>query len=236
MKKNESSAILLSNFEGPLEFLLYLVQKNEIDIYEVFLQEITAQYQQKFGSSVSVDINSGAEFVSSTAFLLWLKSKTLLPKHEQSEALEDIEPDPHFEIIHQLMDYCKFKQAAKDLSQLELKQSLYYPRGQEASPEVKKPLGIEHISLEDLASLFQQVISKASPEPKKISGETWQVSDKIIAIQNLFEHQQKIPFELLFNETMSREELIATFLAVLELMKEGFLKARKESNVVVFVR
>ncbi len=226
MNPLETCIFRLHNFEGPLDFLVHLVQKNEIDIYEVFLREVCMQYKQK--AAEHSDLDEGAEFVGNTSFLLWLKSKTLLPKHEQTEDSEPSDPDPQFEIIHQLLDYCRFKQAAKELSQLESKQSLFYARGSDAIPDVKKPLGIEHLSLEDLASLFQKIVAKAAVEPKCIEEENWRVQDKITLIRHLLKDQQKIAFEVLFTAEMSRGELIVTFLAMLELIKMGVLKAIRD--------
>lgn len=210
----------IGNFEGPLDLLWHLIQRNEIDIYEVNLQKITQQYLVKVKELTVSGVDEGAEFISSAAALVWLKSKTLLPQHEQLEESTDEEHDPRFEVIHQLIDYCRFRQAAKELAEREQQQSAFYARGVEES-EVKKNLGIDHLSLEDLAAMFRQVLSKASENKGIIHEEFWRVSDKIKAIRNFIATMQVIPFELLFSAEKSREELIVTFLALLELMKMG---------------
>lgn len=228
MKLNPTHTFALTNFEGTLDFLLHLVQKSEIDIYEVSLQQITAQYLLKFHahlattSNVDSNVDRGAEFIATAASLLWLKSKMLLPKHEQlPQSLEEEEIDPRFEIIHYLLDYCRFKDAAKELSQREEHQSAFYVRGTDNPIEVKKHLGIEHLSLQDLALLFQQVVARCSVQSGLINEEEWLVGDKITLIRKLLCELKKIRFEILFSIDKCREELIVTFLAILELMKLG---------------
>ncbi len=223
MKDNESIQFCLGTFEGPLELLVHLVQKEEINIHHIELQQITNQFRELSPQSLPLEVSS--EFISGAGYLVWLKSRTLLPLPPVAE--EDLlpdEPDPRFEIIHHLIDYCRFKEAAKHLSEREEEQNDYFPRGMGEYPNVQKPLGLEHLSLEDLASLFNQVISKASAGQRLIEGETWILADVIAEVRNALQLHQKIPFTVLFSIEKGREELIVTFLAVLELMKGG--KAR----------
>lgn len=231
MRAAEIDTFKLSNFEGPLEFLLHLIQKDEMDIYEVSLNSLIEQFQ----NSEIHSLDSGAEFLGNASFLLWLKSKTLLPKHEQEPTPEELELDPRFEIIHQLLEYCRFKQAAKEIALLEQKQGNFYCRGSETLGP-KKPLGIDHLSINDLANYFQQVLSKASPQTGLVQEEEWKVSDKIIWIEELFLKEHTLSFNILFIEQMSRIELIVTFLAILELMKMGRLKAIRIEDELYAVR
>lgn len=227
MRAAEIETFKLSNFEGPLEFLLHLIQKDEMDIYEVPLNSLIEQFQ----NSEFHTLDSGAEFLGNASFLLWLKSKTLLPKHEQEPTPEELEVDPRFEIIHQLLEYCRFKQAAKEIALLEQAQGNFYLRGSEMVGP-KKPLGIEHLSIDDLAQYFQQVIAKATPSQGWVHEEEWKVSDKIEQLLQLLTHTALIPFSSLFAPQMGRIELIVTFLAILELMKMGRLKAiRKDEEL-----
>lgn len=215
----------LENFEGPLEFLLHLIQKEEMDIYEIPLNVLITQFLK----SESHSLDSGAEFLGNASFLLWLKSKTLLPNHDQEPLDELLDLDPRFEIIHQLLEYCRFKQAAKEISLLEQKQAGFYPRGNEHF-EHKKPLGIEHLSLNDLAQHFQEVLAKASPKKSVVQEEEWKVSDKISLLEALLEKKELIHFESLFTKEMGRLEIIVIFLAVLELMKMGRMKIIRKEN------
>lgn len=227
MKNLTSESFTLENFEGPLEFLYHLVQKNEIEVYDIPIIQIIEQYVSNNKSSI--DLDQGAEFVSTTASLHCFKSKTLLPKHEQIDEQGDEKEDPRFEIIHQLLDYCRYKQAAKELAHREMRQNQYYFRGTEES-EIKKNLGIHHLSLSDLAALFREVLERTKARVGVIAKEVWLVSDKISSILNFLKNSQEIEFENLFCPDMVKEELIVTFLAVLELMKMGKLKAALNQN------
>lgn len=222
MKLAAAETFTLENFEGPLDLLWHLISRQEIDIYEVFLQKITSQYLEKCRGLQTQNLDNGAEFIGLASSLIALKSKTLLPKHEQEQELItfDEENDPRFEIIHHLIDYCRFKQAAKILSEKELSQSAFYIRGAEEN-EVKKNLGINHVSLDDLANLFSQILAKAAPNKGVIHEEVWRVSDKIKSLKSLLSSQNSIPFTDLFTTEKCRDELIVTFLALLELMKSG---------------
>lgn len=225
--KAEPDVFTLDNFEGPLDFLLHLIQKSEIDIYSVQIQNIMDQYMERMGINSELCVDTGAEFIGTAATLLLLKSKMLLPKHEQVSNPEDEQLDPRFEIIHQLVEYCRFKEAAKELAERERVQGAYYYRGTD-TPELKKPLGVEHLTLDDLATLFKQIVARAETQKGTIHEEEWRVSDKIKLIRQLLKVPKRIGFEILFSSERSRTELIVTFLAVLELMKMGEIKVIRD--------
>ncbi|HRD55589.1 MAG TPA: segregation/condensation protein A [Parachlamydiaceae bacterium] len=221
----------LENFEGPLEFLLYLVQNQEMDIYEIPIQKIMEQYLEKKTKEGAYDVDKGAEFIGMASLLLFIKSRTLLPKHEQPLD-ENEELDPRFTIIHKLLDYCKFKDAAKELSNREDTASSFFGRGCLEPFETKKTLGIEHLTLQDLASLFKGIMSKHEGKKGLIKEEVWLVSDKIQLIRQKLKEEAEIKFEFLFNPELSRDELIVTFLAVLELMKLGTIQVIKDASAI----
>jgi segregation and condensation protein A len=230
IQRMEYDTFALENFEGPLDFLLHLIQKNEIDIYEIPLQKIMMQYLKKLGEVIEPSVESGAEFIGTAASLLWLKSRMLLPKHEQMPTAEEDELDPRFEIIHQLIDYCRFKEAAKALLHREQQQSNFYLRGGEPLPEVKKNLGIEHLSLNDLFAAFNELMVRAESKKGSINEETWRVSDKIKLLRQTLKSHSKLGFLEIFSIERPKVELIVTFLAVLELMKLGEIQIIKEHS------
>lgn len=224
----------LENFEGPLDLLWHLINKHEIDIYQISLVDIIKQFLAKTSELAEQDLDRGAEFVAAASSLVWFKSKALLPKHEQvQEELQDTEADPRFDIIHHLLDYCRFKQAAKELSDREQQQGAFYPRGIEPGI-AKKNLGIDHLSLDDLAALFQQILAKASVKEGTIHEEEWKVADKIKALRQMLNKRNTLVFHEVFNPDMGRIELIVTFLALLEMMKSGEARVahNKEKNTV----
>jgi len=231
MKLAETETFSLENFEGPLDLLWHLINRQEVDIYQISLIQIIQQYLEKTLKS-SPNVDRGAEFVALTSSLAYLKSKALLPSHEQPQDLLQAEEwDPHFEIIHQLVDYCLFKQLAKELSEREEHQSAFYLRGLDDSLEMKKNLGIDHLSLDDLASLFREVLAKTSSKKGIILEEIWKVADKILLLKDLIQEQKKIPFNLIFTAEKNREELIVTFLALLELMKIGDIRVANDPDI-----
>lgn len=237
MKIGREITLTLDNFEGPLELLFHLVHKCEIDIYEVALKEITDQFFLLLKER-QAPIDKSAEFIATAASLIWFKSQQLLPKQEVLAAPEELMEDPHFEIIHHLIDYCRFKHAAKELVERENEQKAYHPRGTEEAPKAKKNLGIEHLTLDDLAGLFQKIASKAKQECGQVSEERWKVSDKITSLRRLLLLQSEVAFEELFSSDRSRLELIVIFLAVLELMKLTEILVAKElsTNRIVIIR
>ncbi len=235
MKKPCSDTYILDHFEGHLNFLFQLVQKSEIEITEISLKQIIDQFLCKHYKEADFLLDEGAEFIGTASSLLWWKSKKLLPKDEPHENLEETEPELEWDIIPQLIDYCRFKVMAKELINLEQQQSLHYFRGHDYWTASKKHLGVEHLSLEDLAVLFQQILSKARLQEGCIHDETWKVSDKIDCIRLYLNHSKEITFDSLFSSSITRAELVVTFLAVLELMKLGELTVVKTQTPQCFI-
>ena len=233
-----ASVFTLENFEGPLDFLLHLIYQNEIDIYEVPIYQIMQQYVTRHDKNSENDeendVDSGAEFIGMASLLLFLKSRMLLPKHEQPLNLEE-DSDPKFDIIHQLIDYCRFKEAAKELSIREDQQSGFYGRGLEGPYTIQKNLGIEHLTLDDLSKLFNEIANRVNANKGTISEEVWLVGDKIVFIRRSLIINDLI-FEDLFNSTLSKIELIVTFLALLELMKLGEVTVIKDAGQIIVKR
>jgi len=227
--QTKSNSFALENFEGPLDFLLCLIQKEEIDIYEVSLQDLVSQCLQKLTEWKERRLELGAEFIGTMAYFVLLKSRMLLPQSEISLGDEELEEDPRFEIIHHLLDYCKFKQTAKELTKRQEEQLSHYYRGQPLLVR-QKPLGIDHLSIEELTLVFKDLMRKADRPKSSIYEENWKVSDKIKFIRLHLQKNSFFPLEDLFNHEKTRLEAIVTFLALLELMKLGILGVGKQNN------
>jgi segregation and condensation protein A len=224
--KIELPTVSLEKFEGTVDLLWHLIQNNEVDIYEVPIHRIIVYY---LDSIEEFDLDSGAEFIAIVASLIWLKSKLLLPKHEQVTNENEQETAIGFGQSNQV-EYSHFKEIAKHLIVREEKQKSHFVRGWNGLEESSsKNLGIEHVSLEELASLFQQVVAKASVSKGQILEETLKVGDKIDFLREIIKERDKIEFYSLFSPHLSREELIVIFLALLELMKLGELRVIKET-------
>lgn len=219
----------LDIYEGPLAFLLHLIQKSEIHIHDVPIAEITRQYHEKIREWLTLSVDGGAEFIGTTAQLLLMKSRCLLPKYEIAEEIEE-DLDPNLEMIHHLLEYCHFKEVAKDLAEREIKQQAFFKRGIHSLPEAKKQLGIEHLSIDDLATLFKNILRKADSQNKKIAEEEWRVSDKIRLLKEALKDKKRVPLHFLFSDDRPKPELIVNFLALLELMKIGDCYVAKEEQ------
>lgn len=221
---SEQNSLSLKNFEGPLAFLVYLVQKSEIALSEISVFEITEQYVSLLAKESERSLDAGAEFIDYTALLIWLKSKRLLPSESLEEDLEELKAELPFDILPQLLEYCRFKKVAKELSSREEGQDLTFKRGIiPTSEELPKPLGIERVGLDELGALFQELLAKAEAKKGVIHEEEWRVSDKISYLRERIKKEERIRFGALFMGEPSKNEIVVTFLALLELMKMGLL-------------
>ena len=233
----KSANFALDNFEGPLDFLLCLIQKEEIDIYEVSLVDLVNQCLQKLTEWQERRLEWGAEFIGTMAYFILLKSRMLLPQTAENLDEMEVEEDPHFEIIHHLLDYCKFKQSAKDLGQRQEEQFSHYYRGVICPATAPKPLGITHLSIDDLNVIFKNLMLKATIPVTSIHEENWKVSDKIKFIKNQLQLHSSFVLNDLFTNGKTKLEIIVTFLALLELLKLGLVavgKINENSDPIIF--
>lgn len=222
--------VKLEVFEGPLDLLLYLIKKDEVDIYDIVIERITQQYLEFMDAFKTLDLEVAGEFVVMAANLIYIKSRALLPAHVQPPEEEAEEDDPRWDLIRQLVEYKKFKDAAAQLSQREIEQSNLFGRGAETvevAPE--RPLG--DVSVFDLISAFNKVLKRIehkSEDLREIFEENYTVSDKIDLILKLTSSGVPLKFSELFADAASRTEIVVTFLALLELIRLKQLKAAQE--------
>ena len=219
--------VKLEVFEGPLDLLLYLIKKDEVDIYDISLERITAQYLEFMEAFKVLDLELAGEFVVMAANLIYLKSRALLPASVQPPDEEAEEEDPRWDLIRQLVEYKKFKDAAAQLSQREIDQSNLFSRMAD-SPETavpERPLG--DVSVFDLINAFNNVlkrIASKSEDLREIFEENYTVSDKIDFIMKMTGSGVPLKFTELFVSVASRTEIVVTFLALLELIRLKQLK------------
>ena len=212
-------------FEGPMDLLLYLVKKEEVDIYEVNLTKLAREFIEYVDLMREFDIEIAGEFLVMASTLMYIKSKELLPVDQQVQAEDDDEgEDPRWELIRKLVEYKKFKDAAGKLETLEAEQENIYPRlpaKQEFEmPEDRGPR--TEVSLFDLIDAVNDVIKRV--ESRTASGtevfdEQFTVAEKITAIHALIADEESFSFAELFAAAASRSEVVATFLAMLELIR-----------------
>jgi segregation and condensation protein A len=218
--------VKLEVFEGPLDLLLYLIKRDEVDIYDISLERITAQYLEFMEAFKVLDLDVAGEFVVMAANLIYLKSRSLLPVSVQPPEEEAEEEDPRWELVRQLLEYKKFKDAAAQLGEREALQSNIYPRLPE-KPEsaAERPLG--DVSVFDLINAFNKILKRINQKEdlREIFEENFTVSDKIDLILKMTGHGVPLKFTELFSQAASRAEIVVTFLALLELIRLKQLRA-----------
>jgi len=217
--------IQLDIFEGPLDLLLYLVKKEEVDIYEVNLTKIAAQFIEYVELMKELDLDIAGEFLVMAATLIYIKSRELLPKNQQVEVEGDDDDgeDPRWELIRQLVEYKKFKDAAGQLHERELRQEQIYariPGRPDFAPETTGPVRPE-VSIFDLVNAVNTILKRfAEKEPARdVFEDKWTVSEKIEFILNFLREKGRLSFLELFASAASRAEVVVTFLAMLELIR-----------------
>ncbi len=211
-------------FEGPLDLLLYLIKKEEVDIYEVNLTALAAQFIQHIETMRLLDLEVAGEFLVMAATLMYIKSRELLPVEQQVETEgEDDGEDPRWELIRQLVEYKKFKDAAVQLQQLEARQDNVFPRvpGKPEFETAATPVKAD-VSIFDLLNAVNAVLQRISQKEassREIFEDKWTVSEKIEHVMKLIAARPRLKFSELFADVMSRTEVVVTFLAVLELIR-----------------
>ena len=210
-------------FEGPLDLLLYLVKKEEVDIYEVNLTKIATQFIEYIELMRQLDLEVAGEFLVMASTLMYIKSRELLPVDQQVEAEGDEEEeDPRWELIRQLVEYKKFKDAAAQLQQREAEQENVFPRlPGKLEFESAKPPPRPEVSLFDLIHAVSSVLKRFQQrdEPRDIFDDKWTVSEKIELLRQLIAGKPALKFSELFQQSASRMEVVVTFLALLELIR-----------------
>jgi segregation and condensation protein A len=216
-------------FEGPLDLLLYLIKKEEVDIYAINLTRLATQFIEYIELMRQFDLEIAGEFVVMAATLMLIKSRELLPVDQQTplEGEED-GPDPRGELIRQLVEYKKFKDAAGRLQELELRQEAIFPRvpgpldlGDEPAPP--KP----DVSIFDLLNAVNHILKRftAPEDSHDLFEDRWTVSEKIEEIRRAVAARTRLRFADLFAGAASRLEVVAAFLALLELIRLRQLSA-----------
>lgn len=211
----------LDNFEGPLDLLLHLIKEAKMDIATVKLADITEQYLNYMQDLKNIDMDRASEFITIAATLIEIKSKKLLPVEQ--EALPDDEEDDEAMLLRRLKEYELFKKTGKELKEIEDVNKFYRAPGKETE---KVKIVMKDMVLEQLLDAFAKLLMKeelkkvAKPdEPKKIVKDRFTVAEKIISIRNFAKERKRFTFEELFEDDMSKSELINVFLALLELLK-----------------
>ncbi len=212
----------LSQFDGPLDMLLYMLDKAKIDIRDIFISEITDQYIAAVENSPEIDMDDASSFIAVAARLLEIKSHKLLPRQEEVP-----EEDPELAFIRQLEEYATFKQIAQDMQSFEKAASMVYNKLPEEYPLPPPTFEITGLTLEGLIEAFARVTARIKDTDEEASKTTRRIIRDEHTVPGCMAHilrcvrKQPVEFISLFSDDPSREEVVTLFLAMLELLKLG---------------
>jgi segregation and condensation protein A len=219
--------VKLDAFEGPLDLLLFLIKKSEIDVYDIPISEITQQYLDYIEIIQLLDLEAASDFILMAATLMRIKAQMLLPKPDLEE-IEDIE-DPRQELVYRLLEYKRFKDVALDLAEKEKEAKLTFQRGsyifehKTIEPDFS---AISDVTLFDLVAAFRQVVGAKSAEPvHRINEIKVNLEEQIQLVMDTLREKRRVEFTSLFNEADDKLVLIVTFIAILELVKQKNIRA-----------
>jgi segregation and condensation protein A len=222
-------SIKLDSFEGPLDLLLHLIDKAEVDIYDIPIADITEQYLATIDTMQQLQLDVASEFVVMAATLLSIKSKMLLPKKEEHVFqpfldMEVEEIDPREELVSRLLEYKRYKLLAEQLREMEIGRNQVFTRPAEnLSPYVREEdHTVKDVTLYDLINALEKLVKKTKEkEPiTKVSRDEVSIKDRMREIRDLVRvGGGMVRFYQLFSKGASRSEIVTTFLALLELMK-----------------
>lgn len=218
----------LENFSGPLDLLLTLVKKSKLEIEDIEISKLTEQYLEIMKDITQVDMEVASEFIEYAALLIEIKSKKLLPKIEDNN---EEELDPEYVLKLRLREYQMFKEVNEKLKTMESNDKFYKAPEKEAN---KYRVVIKDMQLDMLLDAFVGIMHKVnkiekSKESKEIVKETFTVEQKISSIKDTLISRDKIKFSELFLESASKDEVITTFMALLELIKMQVIRVAQDN-------
>lgn len=234
-----SIAVKLEVFEGPLDLLLHLIEKNKVNIYDIPIVEITEQYLAYVNAMDKQDLDIVSEFLVMAAALLDIKSRMLLPKEINEEGKEI---DPRQELVDRLLEYKKFKYIAEELKDRQTDAEKTMFKAETIPPEVaeyEEPTDIgkllEGVTLRQLNAVFQSVIRRQADKVDpvrskfgKIEKDEVSLTDKISYVEEFAKRCKSFSFHALLHRQSTRMEIIVTFLAVLELIKTSKIRVEQD--------
>lgn len=229
--QTEGIQLTLPYFEGPLDLLLHLIEREELDITNVALVAVADQYMQILRENEQINLDLLADFIWIGARLLLLKSRALLPKPRVDDGIED-EEDPAEDLARQLLEYKLFKEAAGRLRDIETAGLHSYPRIA-PPPELPPPPGLDGVTIDLLRRMVEIALTR-KPEVKEhvavVRPHKFTVREKVALIRGLLADSGRISFRALIEACQTRMEIIVSFMAVLELIKSRVLDAEQDGT------
>ncbi len=226
----------LKDFDGPLDLLLHLVTKAQVDIRDIFVSQITDQYIALVRSAPDLDMDDASEFLVMAATLLEIKSRAMLPR---PPAVQEGEVDPEEELIRQLEEYRRFKETATAMQGFENAAKAIYTKLPDEFPLPPQETELVGLTLEGLVAAFQGILARKPaadglPEENRyaardIRRDEHSVQECMLTILKSLKKRRKLRFEEAFSSAPTREEVVTLFLALLELMRLGRVRAMQDT-------
>ena len=222
-------SVKLEVFEGPLDLLLHLIKKDNIDIYDISLEKITNEYLEYIKKMEEMNLDIASEYLVMASELIEYKSRSLLRQKDE----EEIEQDPKEELIKRLVDYKKYKEVTETFRNLENLRSDIYTKTPSNISEYDESLKNDGlVSVDDLMEAFKKFLSRKEyekPLNTKVTTKELSVSDRIIRIRDILKNKKEVNFIELFDD-FSKKYVVVTFLSILEMSKNNEIVIMQENN------
>ena len=232
MNISDKYVVTIDNFDGPLDLLLHLIKEQDIDIYDIKIEDITKQYLDYIRHMKELNLEIASEYLVMASELIEMKSKMLLPKKREKED-DDYEEDPRELLIERLLAYKRYKEVTSEFKDLELTRKMVFTREPDnLNRYVKEDENSEELGVADLIDAFNNLLKRKEldrPIATKITKKELSVTEKVNKIKNIIRNKKKINFEDIF-EVSTKEEVIISFLSVLEMVKKDEILLTQEGN------
>lgn len=229
---SDKYVVTIDNFDGPLDLLLHLIKEQDIDIYDIKIEDITKQYLDYIRHMKELNLEIASEYLVMASELIEMKSKMLLPKKKEKED-DDYEEDPRELLIERLLAYKRYKEVTGEFKDLELTRKMVFTREPDnLNRYVKEDENSEELGVADLIDAFNNLLKRKEldrPIATKITKKELSVTEKVNKIKNILRNKKKINFEDIF-EVSTKEEVIISFLSVLEMVKKDEILLTQEGN------
>lgn len=224
--------VRIDAFEGPLDLLLHLIKESKVDIWDIKIVDITDQYLNYIRTMESLNLNIASEYLVMASELIEMKSKMLLPRYQDENEEEEV--DPREQLIHRLIEYQKYKEMTKSFKELEEVRHEFYTKAPESLKEYVDEGTVisSDVTLDDLMNAFQKFIERKKldkPLSTTVTKKEITVEERRTSIRNILKKKKKVDFFELFEE-VTKEYVVVTFLAVLEMAKKQELTIYQENN------
>lgn len=232
MEENKKYIVTINNFDGPLDLLLHLIKEQDIDIYDIKIEDITKQYLDYIKKMKELNLEVASEYLVMASELIEIKSKLLLPKKKEMDE-DNYEEDPREILIERLLAYKKYKNVTKEFKDLELTRKMVFTKEPDnLNRYIREEVKDEELGVSDLIDAFNNLMKRKEldrPLATKITKKELSVSEKVNKIKNILKNKKKINFEEIF-DVPTKEEVIISFLSVLEMVKKDEILLTQEGN------